>query len=466
MTLKIEYRNPKRFLVTFFGILFYSVNSFFLYAEEPVILSLDKSIEIAIRNTTAVLKGENELELSATQLLQSYAQFLPNLNAGANAYYTSGKTLLTFSGTTLLDARSTNGVWDLNSTLNLFNGLSDYAGLQSSLSRKSASELSLNWAKQQVAIDVTQTYLQTVLDELLLKIAQKNLALSLARFKQLEAQSQVGSATLADVYRQKAQASADELNVLDYEARHRNDQILLIRKIRIDPQKQYRFDIPSLNPEPLPEAKVPVDSLVEKALANRSDVQAAKEKTDYTDWDITRSKSPYFPRLDLVFDVNSAGRYLFRQIANGVDVLPPSQQSLISQLGNQITYTVTLGLTWNIFNRLTTRLGETQARLTRDNAQIDYTDTRLDVEFGVRVAHNDYLMSQRQVKTARVGVQAAQKAYDVVIGRFQVRSATFIDVLAAQSTLVQAQSSEVQSLVNLKLRERILEYVMGQTRIL
>ena len=130
-------------------------------------------------------------------------------------------------------------------------------------------------------------------------------------------------------------------------------------------------------------------------------------------------------------------------------------------MGNQVTWSITLNLTWNIFDRFLTRYAVAAARTQWENTKVDHVDSQLQAAADVRISHSDYLIAQQQLQTANVGVKAAQEAYDAIVGRYQVGGASFIDVLTSQVTLVQAQFNQAQAVVNLKLREKTLEYSVG-----
>ncbi len=431
----------------------------------PIRLTLDKSIEIAVKNSSTVLKNEINERLASARLLQSYAQFLPTVDVGARYSGSSGTTLFAFTTVNLVNGSNRGAGATLSSTLNLFNGLSDYSGLKSAMASEKFTQSTLSWARQQIALDITQTYLQMVLDLQLVDIARKNLQTSQGRLEQLKTQTQVGASSIADLYRQEAQTSSDTLSLQTAEVRAKDDETLLIRKLRVAPDATYIFETPSLETSRSTLAARPLPELVREALEQRSDLHASEFRLQSTDWDITRAKSDYFPHLDLRFDRVSSAQYLYRQIVNGQDVLPSSQQSLGDQLGNQVNYTLSLNLTWNLFDRLLTRTQVTQARLTHENAEIDAQDTRLQIDAEVRIAIHDYETAWTQVGTAKTGLDAASKAFEAVRGRYQMGQATFIDVLSSQVTLTQARSNQVQASVNLKLREKTLDYATGRLNV-
>lgn len=425
-------------------------------------LTLEQSISIAIKNATTVLKAQNNTKLNSVQLLQSYAEFLPNLQVGGSYSYNSGKTLYAITGLTIVNSHYLGANYQISSTLNLFNGLADLGSLKAALNNKKASELSLEFAKQQITLDVTQSFLQVILDQQIVTIAEKNLTASQARLRLLQAQTSVGTTSIADLYRQEAQTSADQIYLTQAKTKDHDDQLLLVQKLRLNPLDHYVLYEPPLASTPPSMTRQSEKKLIEIALHQRKDYQALNSHFEASRWNITTARAGYLPRLDLSFNRLANGRYLQTQWVNGVNLLPPQQSSLGSQLGNIVSYTFSINLTWNIFDRFLTRVNVEQAQITSDNLELDYEDLRLQIISQVKQAKADYITAFQQVQTAHIAVEAAQKAYATIEGQYQVGSASFIDVLSSQSALVQARANRAQAIINLKLQEKILEYTVGQ----
>ena len=171
-------------------------------------LTLEKSIAIAIRGSASVLKAENDVKVSGAQLLQGYAQFLPNLGVQGNYGYSSGTSFYAQSAPTLVTGSGSAAGYTVSTDLNLFNGLADIANLKSSILKKDASDLTLERAKEQIALDIAQSFLQVVLDNKIVDIARKNLQQSQARERLLDEQTKVG---LTQPFRSVPSAGANEL---------------------------------------------------------------------------------------------------------------------------------------------------------------------------------------------------------------------------------------------------------------
>jgi outer membrane protein len=328
--------------------------------------------------------------------------------------------------------------------------------------KKDVADLSLFRAKQAIALDITQSYLQVVLDNLLVSIARKNLEESQAREKLLDEQTRVGARNLSDLFRQQAQTSQDESLLLTSENRTRVDQILFLRKLRADVAKQYHFVDPTIPDEKADPRYANEASLMNIALDKRADLKASDETNDAAHWDVKTYWGNYLPKLDLAASATGGAHYLYNQSVNGQNVVPATQAGMGYQLGNQIEYSVGLYLTWSIFDRLVTHENVVKARVVADDAEIDAQDFRNQVEGDVRQVFGDYQTSIQQLKASKKGLVAAQKAYEVIEGRYEVGSASFIDLITAQATLLQAESARAQALIDFMLQGKSVEFATGE----
>jgi len=436
-----------------------------LVSTGPVILTLPQSISLAITGATDILKAKNAVDFTGTQLLQTYLQFLPNLEAAADYAWQSGRDYSTAITPTSITTTHRSINYSLRSTLNLFSGFSDTASLRAGRERDAAARMTLYRAKENILLDVTQAYLQVLLDRDIVKFADSNFKSSQQREVLLNAQTQVGAKSLADLYRQQAQTSADELFLLQSQNRARDDLILLLRRLRVDLMKTYDLADVQLS-TPTAQDRYPdgdQQKLILSALDQRADLRALKSSAEASQWDVTTARSGYFPQIDLAADLSGTGQLLDRQIVDGVDILPVPQRSMGRQLGDQVLYTAGATLNWGLFDRYLTRTAVVRADVAAKNTRIDYDDLKLQVEGEVEQAVGDYHAAVQQVQSAQRGLQAAQESYNAVQERYKVGASSIVDLLTAQSALVQAESADAQARVGFVLQEKTMDNVLGRT---
>ena len=446
-------------------LLFSAISVPALHADAaPISLSLEKSVTLALQNATTVLKSENDLEYSGERVLQSYAQFLPTLDLSAAYGHPWGTTYSAIANPTIVQSSGLHAQYQVSTSLNLFNGFFDYASFKSARQKRDSSRFTLVRAKQQIATDVTQSYYQVILDRQLLAIARWNAEASGGRATLLSEESKVGVASLANAAQQQAQADLDRANQITSEVKLHDDLLLLVQKLRIDPKETYELEEPDLLVNQT-EVQENEPEFIQRALEKRADVKAAHATVSAADLDFRAARSDYFPKLNLGFNLFGSGDTLFEQMVGGIDVLPPQQNGLWNQLGNQVSYSVALTLSWNLFDRGLTRLSVTQARVAASNSRIDEEDQKTQVVTQIRQVYGDFASARRQLDAAAIAVGASRKSYDVTEGRFKVGASSFIDLITAQATLVAAQAGDAQARINLKFQSKLLEFYEGDTPV-
>lgn len=433
-------------------------------AAKTLELSLEDAIKIAVDSATTILKSKNDIELGAIQVLQAYGQFLPNLTFSATAGAAQGKYLNYAVTPAQVSTRDWGASLQISSSLNIFNGYADSASLRSALEKRGAAISTLDWARQQIALDVAQTFLQATYGQRLLAISQENLRVSKARQELLEAQAKIGLKDLTDLFRQRALTSRDDSAVSRVTASQKSDMLALIKKLRLDARKQYRLIEPKIakpaDTDPLPSE----EELIKIALQSRLDLKASTLNLAASKKDLEAANAGYLPKLDFSVSAGDMGRVLSQRSVNDTEIPLSDQKSLGRQLGSQLYYNLGLTLTWNVFDRDLTKASVARARVAEMNRQIESEDLKNAIVIDVRRAYADLISARNQHRANEDGRIAAEKAFQAIKGKYEVGAAKFIDLADAQSTLMEAESAEAQSLFQVELHRRVLAMVAGQAK--
>ena len=435
-----------------------------LIAQDSVrVLTLDDCRKIGIEKATLILKSKNSLRLTGVQLLNAYGQFLPDLGLTGNYTYNAGHNLLTTSTPTLIDSRQNILNYQLISTLNIFNGLADYASLKAITISKSAADLNLTRAKQQISLDIAQSYLQVILDRRIVESARENLNASLQREAQLKELANVGRKAIVDFYQQQAQTSIDSLFFIQSQTKAKNDKILLLRKMLIAEADKYDIADISAEGKSLGLESQNVQDLIKQGMDQRSDLQSAEAAIKISEWNIRQYRSGYMPKLNLFLGLVSNGGYLDRLYVNGNDALAnTTQEPLGKALFGQVYGTMGLNLSWRVFDKLNTKSNVDAGKIYLDNAKIDRDDLTVQITSDIRQAYNDYLDALAQISTATQGIFAAGQAYDAVKGRYDIGTANFVELSNAQAILLQAKVNKAQADIKLSLQKNVIDYYLGK----
>ena len=416
-------------------------------------LSLANCIDIALKNATSAKKADYNLKLRGVDLLRRYGSFLPHLSSSAGyapytlrRSYTPGATERTETATKSVDVT-------LTTSLNLFNGFSDYAALQSSLKLEHAAQYTLHRVLESVVYDVTQAYYQVLLNQELFAIARENLLLAQDQLTLTDRQFQLGLKSMIDRYQQQADASESALAVIKAETRMHRSTFELLRRLQIDPQTKITI-APSADAmqAPLP-SNLALDSLATIALERRNDIKSKVLETDAAKWQVREMRAPWYPRVDLDFSVSTGGTaYLHHEYTS----LPLSEQ-----LSNTIGYSVGVNFSWALFDGFQTRYNVESAKINQLNQQLDYDDLKRSIVLDLQQAAAEYNSAFMQIETAKVSLTAAQSAYEGIKRKYELGAAGFVELSTARTTLFNARSNLSQATFNLALQKSVLDFTTG-----
>lgn len=425
-------------------------------------LDLSRAVEIALQNATPVQLGTDTLRLSGIALLESYGRFLPNVTTTVGGFDQRGTSLLSSTALTPADAQFYSLGYTLSASVNLFNGFRDREHLRAMVESRTAAENSLGRARQQVAFDVAQAFYQVVLDRRLASVAEANLALSRAREDQLAEQVRIGTKAPPDLYRQQAQARADEVALIDANNRVETDATALLNRLRLDPLVPYQIAEPA-QPDTtrLDPSSLDFNALLRHATSARPDLLSARDRATADSHELHAAHGEFLPQLALRFDYVGSGRVFGREIVDGKDQLSVSQRSVGSQLGDQRYGVLSLGVSWNLFDGYRARFDVERASVASDRDRLNIEDLQLRIGGELQTAIGNYRAAEQKLVATAAGVEAAQQAFDAVQGRYDVGLASVVDVLTAQTALTQARALREQSLTYMALQKAVLRYAAG-----
>jgi outer membrane protein len=427
-------------------------------------LSLENCIEIALNNATSAKKAKSNLKLQGSDVLRSYGSFLPKISVSATytPYTLSQSYAQYYLDVPPFKIKSESGSVNLTLTtsLNLFNGFSDYASLQSALNKEQAAGYTLSRALQSVVYDVTQYYYQVLMNRELLDIAKENLLSIKDQLTLTDRQYQIGIKSRTDLFQQQAAAAESSLSVIQAETRMQRSTLELLRRLQIDPLTKITLDS---NPKELNRAfssKPDIDSLVTIALERRSDLKSKELETRAAKWQITQSRSAWYPHLALNVNASTAGTDFLRQSYSGYSA-EYSYPPVSDQLRNSIGYSVGLNLSWSIFDGFQTSYNVQSAKVNHLNQKLDFDDLKNNIVIDLQLATNDYAAALMQIEKSKASLTASSSAFEDIKRKYELGATGFVELSSVRASLFNARSNLAQATYNLALQKSVLDYATG-----
>lgn len=443
----------KTLLLAIFTLL---VSSGISHAQSVQRITLQDAIRISLENNYQLKQAENNLALAESGIKSEYADFLPSLNGSLRGSRNTGNQFNNNTGEFI-----NNTIYGFNAGIStgitVFGGFENINSLRAAQQDKLSSEESLNRAKENVIFNTSSRYLQVLLNVELLEIAQGNLETSLKQLEQINAQVEVGSRPVVDLYNQESQVANDELQVTNQENALSISKLSLVRQLQIDPLQEYDFITPIVNLEGLTPKDFSLQNLVDEALTYRSDLKSEEANVKVLHYQQTISKAAILPNVSLSAGLSSD--------ANDATIDPATLQG--AKFGDQffdrnVGTGVTMTISIPIFNNLDRSLNIQRAKVQSKNAELAIENTELQIIQEVTQAYIDYVSINKQLEASEKAFIASQKAFETQQERYNVGASTLIELSQAQDTFTSAQSDRTQALYNLIFQEKLLDYYLGK----
>ncbi|WPP51061.1 TolC family protein [Catalinimonas niigatensis] len=417
--------------------------------DENLQLTYEEAVNIALRENIQIKQQENILETSRAERAQAYAQFLPSVNARATFQRQIGRVPdpNTFR---LIDATSDFVNMGLEASYNIFNGFANINQLRYANKATEAQFYQINSTKQEVIFNVSQQYLQVLLNQELLRIARSNLEQQNELAESIKIFVEAGTRNIADQYNQEAEAKRAALTVVESENQLTVSKVKLIRILQIDPFKSWQFAEPSIETESLLNEDFDMASIYNSAIGNRPDLSAQQLTVEANQYQLRFSKSNYFPSL--TFGYSYGTRY-----SSNDDAFTFNEQ--ITQAN--LTHFFSLGLFIPIFQNLQNRTLVQRSKQLLSNSMLDLEDLERNIFEQVQTAIADYETAQERIVAAESQVRAAEKALEAEKERFRLGVGNVLDLNRVNAAYVEALSTKAQADYQIIFQKTALDYYQG-----
>jgi outer membrane protein TolC len=224
-------------------------------------------------------------------------------------------------------------------------------------------------------------------------------------------------------------------------------RVALAETVGAEPSPNIRID--AMANAPLPDSlTVPIEDLIERAVANRPDLAAQAAEIRAADDRIRVARSAYRPRITLTGEGAQTA------------IWPTTD---FGQLGraNQPTWTAVLGLEWKVFDGGARRNELEAAQSKKREAQDDLTERHDQATREVWSAYIAFGTALKKQQAAISLLEAANESYDASLEAYKYGVKNLIDVVTAERQLAQARLSGVSARSQLFLEAVDLEFVTG-----
>ena len=452
-------------------------------AQDSTRIEFNDAVRIALEQNTTLKRASNEVDRADARLWTERMDWVPTADLSASGQRRFGRSFSQQEGGII--NQSTDELFGgVSSSLRLQGlGIHNWASMRQASSRSTASELGLGRTRQDVVFQVMNRYISLVENREILRVQREELDARRQQLRQIEEFVNAGSRPVSALYEQQAAVAEAESNVLVAERDVQLSETRLIQTLRLDPMEAYAFEAPSLEQDTLVGESYDMRSLMQQAFNRRLDLRAAQEDVRAADQGVTAARSQYYPTLSLSANYNTSwssvipdssvtfsdSRTLNLLTQEGVTLptqVPAGERQVtefgfMDKLDNRRGGSVTLSLSFPLFNGLVREQQIEEAKVAEQNARYARDDQELQIALEVREAYLNYQTATKQLEVTAKQLRSARQAREAAQERYNLGAASIVELTNANRTFVQAASQRVQARYNFIFQQKLIDYYTG-----
>jgi outer membrane protein len=436
---------------TFFTTIFF-LSGFFLSSGQPLQLTYNEVIRIALDQNVLLNTQKNEMHVVKAEKARSFGEIAPSISASVNAFQANGNTFIEQEAL-LINTVSDNLRLGLDARMDIFRSFYRINDIKKAKTDLSAQQNIVIRTSQDVIFQASNDFLQILLDEELLRIAIDNHKTQQVLLTQIEAMVEAGTRPRSDLYDQQAVVKQMELLVVRARNNLSNDEAQLAITLQLDPRTDVSLVDPDWGIEEIMVINYELEELYNTALANRADLKQFRLEEQSWAYSKSMAKSNFMPVLGAYFAFST--RYNDQ-----------SSNSLNDQLWtNNKGHSYGLFLSIPIFSGLRHRSNYVRTIVRLENAGLNTDNLEKSILIDVRNAYQNYLDVKTGYEVTLAQLESAKVALEVQNEKYNLGVGNLIELTNANNNFVQAQANRAQAVVNLLFQKIILDYHTGQLAV-
>ena len=415
--------------------------------------TLKACVEHALENNISVKQSENSLLTNDQDIIAAKGNFMPSLSMSGSQRLNLGNVEV-FDGN-FVDRTFHSTNLGINISQTIFNGFRNTKIYKQSLINKEANEEEYNRIKDNVALNVVNSYLNVLLNKENLIIAQAQFAFSTEQLEQVRELVAAGTQPQANVFDSEATLASDEQQLT---VAQNNYTLALLSLSQVLQVSFEGFDVEIIKLDTPSQALMydDVQPILEHAFNNRSEIKVAEKNIESAELSRKISKSGFYPTLTFGYGLNAGANFSNLSKSN----------SFFQQINDNKGHSFSLNLNIPIFSRYQNKTNLAKSSIQVENRKLALDQAKLDLESNIQRAFMDakaalktYISSQKSVASRQLSFENAQQ-------RYNIGALNAFDLEQNRVQLVNAQSSLVRAKYDFVFKTKVLDFYLGKSLVL
>jgi outer membrane protein len=411
-------------------------------------LTLQQCIDSALANNIGIKQSALLAENSGVMLQQSKNNLLPFVNADIYHGLSQGRSIDP-SSNGYVNQQLGFANYQLGAGITVFNGGNLRYNMKENATAFEAAQLETQQQKDILILNVIIAYLQVLNNEDILQSAINQAAVSSREVERLTILNDQGAIRPSDFSDMKGQLMNDQLAIVDAKNRVESAKLFLLQLMN----KPYQ---PSITLERVDAAEFltaynnSAGAVYKNALQQFAEIKAVEMRKKSYEYALRSVRGGLYPTVTIGGGLNSAYSSTAQNASGKI--------AYTSQLKNNISSTVGLGITIPIFNRFATRSRIKQAEILVRSAGLQEEAVKLNLSQQIDEAWLNMNNAYDRYKLLLDQVNAYEDSYKAAEARFNAGLGTSYDYLVAKDRMDRARLNLITAKYDFVLRKRVLDY--------
>ena len=414
--------------------------------------TLRQCCDYAIEHNISIKQQDNQRKQRDLQLSTAKNSRLPDLSASASESFSFGRGL-TLDNT--YTNRSTNSTsFSLGTTVPLFTGFQIPNQIKLNQLNLEAATKDLEKAKNDIRMQVAQSYVQILYDMEIADVAHRQIAIDSAQVARLEAFVKNGKASQAELSQQQSALAQARLTATQADNNLQLAILSLSQLLELPSPEGFSIVRPATNSQfsIFNSQLTSPDAIYQEALAIKPEVQAEQLRLSATERNIDIAKAGNYPTLSL-----SAGLQSNYYKTNGMQADP-----FATQLKNNFSQYIGLNLSVPIFNRFQTRNSIRSARIDRENQLLQLENVKKSLYKDIQQVYYNAVAADSKYHSSEAAAQSSKDAFTLMQAKYENGKATITEFNEAKNNYLKAESDLVQSRYENLYQITLLNFYRGR----
>jgi outer membrane protein len=419
------------------------------------IWTLQECVDYALENNISVRQSENTLLSNEQDIIASRGQFLPSLSGstGTGARIGSGFDPVTNQRVNNQTTYSFN--YNLSVSQSVFNGFRTLNLYKQSKLTKETNVLELNRIKDDISLNVVNSYLNVLFNKEQLQTATAQYEFSEKQLEQVAELVDAGVQPKANIYDAEATLSRDAQQVTLAENNY-NLALLTLSQLLQIPYKGFGVEVIDIDAPSEALLYKDVSPVLNYALKNRNEIKVAEKNIKNAQLGTQISKAGYYPSVNLGYGFGS----VWSESKNDF-----VKQAFFRELDLFKGHNINLSVSIPIFSRFQNKTTVAKSKIQEENSLLNLEQAKLDLESNIQRAYTDAQAALKAYVAAKKSLESQTLAFNNSKERYNIGAMTAFDLEQARVQLINAESSLINAKYDFVFKTKVLDFYMGKPLI-